>query len=76
MPFREPRHNPLTSRQQILVAATSCLLISALAAGPVSQSPSHKANSDTTSSPAVQAAPAPAPDQARGQRLFEGHCGR
>src|SRR5215475_6394844 len=76
MRLREPRDNPLTSRQKIWVAAMSCLGISALAAGAVSPSPSRKANSDTTSSPAVKAAPAPAPDQARGKRLFEGHCGR
>jgi hypothetical protein len=54
MPFREPRHNLLDSRQQTLVAAASCLMISALAAGAVSQSPSQKANSDTTGSPAVK----------------------
>ena len=76
MPFREPRDHPLTSRQQNLLAATSCLMISALTAGAVSQSPSQKANSDTTGSPAVKATPARAPDQDRGKRLFEGHCGR
>jgi putative heme-binding domain-containing protein len=76
MPFREPRDNPRSSRQEILVAAMSCLVISALAAGAGSQSPSHKANSDTPGSPAAKAAPAPAPDQARGKRLFEGQCGR
>jgi putative heme-binding domain-containing protein len=51
-------------------------MISALAAGAISQSPSPKADSDTTNSPAVKGAPAPAPDQARGKRLFEGQCGR
>jgi putative heme-binding domain-containing protein len=60
MPFRQSR-NPRTSRQKIL-AALSCLVISALAAGAVGQSPSHK--------------PPSAPDQARGKRLFEGHCSR
>jgi putative heme-binding domain-containing protein len=75
MPFREPRDHPLTSRQKIF-AAMSCLVISALAAGAVSRSPSPQANSDKTRSPAVKTVPAPAPDQARGKRLFEGQCGR
>jgi putative heme-binding domain-containing protein len=56
----------------MVVAATSCLLISALAGGAVSQSPSQKANTDT---PAAKAASAPA-DQDRGKRLYEGHCSR
>jgi putative heme-binding domain-containing protein len=55
------------NQQKILVAALSSLVISTLAAGAVSQPPSRKANS-----PAVKAAP----DQARGKRLFEGHCAR
>jgi putative heme-binding domain-containing protein len=76
MPFREPRDNPLKAGQQIGVAGLSCLMIWVLAAGAVSQSPSRNANADKTNSPAVKAAPAPAPDQARGKRLFEGHCGR
>jgi cytochrome c oxidase cbb3-type subunit 3 len=76
MEFRVPRDGPLTSRQQIWVAATSCLMISALAVGAVSQSPSQKANPDPTGSPAVKSAAARAPDHDRGKRLFEGHCGR
>jgi putative heme-binding domain-containing protein len=75
MPFREPRGYLLTSRQQIVVAAATCLLVSALAAHAVSQS-SQKAKSGTTNSPAVKAAPASSPDEARGKRLFEGHCAR
>lgn len=76
MPFREPRDSPLKGGQQIGVAGLSCLMIGALAAGAVSQSPSRNANSDKTNSPAVKAAPAPTPDQARGKRLFEGQCAR
>ena len=76
MPFREPRDNRVTSRQQFLAAATNWLMISGLAAGAVSQSPSHKANSDTTGPPAAKVVATPAPDEARGKRLFEGHCGR
>jgi putative heme-binding domain-containing protein len=51
-------------------------MISALADGAVSPSLPRKASSDTTSAPAVKAAPAAAPDQARGKGLFEGQCGR
>jgi putative heme-binding domain-containing protein len=76
MPYRQPSDNSLTSRQTISVAALSWLVISALAASAVSPSPSRKANSDTTRSPAVKAAPAPARNQARGKLLFEGHCAR
>jgi putative heme-binding domain-containing protein len=76
MPFREPRDNPLKGGQRVWVAGLSCLLICALAAGAVSQSPSRNANPDKTNSPAVKAAPARAPDQARGKRLFEGQCAR
>jgi putative heme-binding domain-containing protein len=76
MPFREPRDTPPKGGQQIGVAGLSCLLIWVLAAGAVSQSPSRNANSDKTNSPAVKAAPAPTPDQARGKRLFEGQCAR
>ena len=64
-----PRDHPWTSRQQILIAGVTCLVISVLAAGAVSQSPPRKANSDKTDSPAVKVAPAPTPDQARGKRL-------
>jgi putative heme-binding domain-containing protein len=76
MPFYEPRDNPLTSRQQILIAGVTCLVISVLAAGAVSQSPPRKSNSDKTNSSAVGTPTAPTPDQARGRRLFEGHCAR
>jgi putative heme-binding domain-containing protein len=76
MPFYELRDNPLTSRQQILIAGVSCLVISILAAGAVSQSPPRKANSDKPKSSAAGVSPAPRPDQARGKRLFEGHCAR
>ena len=76
LPFYELRDNPLTSRQQILIAGVSCLVILVLAAGAVSQSPPRKANSDKTKSFAVGVSPAPTPDQARGKRLFEGHCAR
>src|SRR5262245_29436669 len=74
MPFCQPCDNPLTSRQQILVAGVSCLVISVLAAAAVSQSPRPKANSDKTNSSAVKAAAMR--DEARGKRLFEGHCAR
>jgi putative heme-binding domain-containing protein len=60
------------SRQHILVAGMSCLVIAVLAAGAVSQPPPRKANSDKTDSPP----PARTPDQARGKRLFEGQCAR
>jgi putative heme-binding domain-containing protein len=76
MPFSKPLDNPVASRQQILIAVSSCLVISVLAAGGVSQSSPRKANSDKTNSSAVAAPSAPTPDQARGKRLFEGHCAR
>ena len=76
MPFRQPRDNPRKDGQRVWVAGLSCLLFWVLAAGAVSQSPSRKANADKTNAPAVKAAPAPTPDQARGKRLFEGQCAR
>ena len=76
MPFRERRDHSLMSRQQILVAGMSCLVISVLADGTVSRSPPHNANADKTNATTVGAPPAPAPDQARGKRLFEGQCAR
>jgi putative heme-binding domain-containing protein len=76
MPFREPPGDSLTSRQQILIAAMSCLVISVLAAGAVSRCPPRDVNSGKTNSSADGASPARSPDQARGKRLFEAHCAR
>jgi putative heme-binding domain-containing protein len=66
----------LTSRKQILIAGTSCLVISVLAAGAASTSRHRDANSGNTDSPAVRASSEPTPDPARGKRLFEGQCSR
>jgi putative heme-binding domain-containing protein len=66
----------LTSRQQIVVAGMTCLVISVLAAGGVSQSPPRDATSGKTDSSAVGASSAPTPDPARGKRLFEAQCAR
>src|SRR5262245_27164649 len=76
MPFCERHDNSLTSRQRILIAGMSCLVISVLADGAVSRSPPRNANSGKTNSSAVGASSAPTPDQARGKRLFEGQCAR
>src|SRR5262245_31015620 len=76
MPFRQPADDSLTSRKQVLIAGTSCLLISVLAAGAVSRSRPCDANPGQTNSSAGGASSAPTPDQARGKRLFEGQCGR
>src|SRR5262245_56752220 len=76
MPFHEPRSSSLTSRQQILIAGMSCLVIWVLAAGAVSRPHPRDANSGKPSSPVDGASPARSPDQARGKRLFEAHCAR
>src|SRR5262245_54066087 len=76
MAFCERRVNSLPSRQRILMAGMSCLVISVLANGGVSRSPGCNANSGKTHASADGASPAGAPDQARGQRLFEGQCAR
>jgi putative heme-binding domain-containing protein len=54
------------SRRRMLMAGMSCVALAVLAVGAASRS---------TCSPAVVTSSA-APEQARGKRLFEGHCGR
>jgi cytochrome c oxidase cbb3-type subunit 3 len=75
MPSRDPRGSSLSSRQQIMIAGMS-LVILFVAGGAASRSGSRKANSGNTNSSAVGAASAPTFDLARGKRLFEGQCAR
>jgi putative heme-binding domain-containing protein len=85
MPFGE-RRDPLAGRQQILVAAMSCLVISIplwdgfenrpTGAGGAGQSPPRNAVPGKTKSSAVGPSAAAMPDQDRGKRLFEGQCAR
>jgi putative heme-binding domain-containing protein len=70
------------SRQRILIASVSCLVIAFLACGAAGGSLPREANWDmqTGGTPvppqSIGASPAKGPNQARGKRLFEGQCAR
>src|SRR5262245_32606884 len=76
MSFREPRANPLMTRQLIVIAGLSGLVIAVLAAGVLSRPRPRNANPGDTKPPAEGASSAATPDLARGKRLFEGQCAR
>jgi putative heme-binding domain-containing protein len=70
MAFRESQGDSLASRQLLLIAGLSCLGIAVLAADAASHSRSRSPSSSSIH------ASAPASDQTRGKRLFEGQCAR